>query len=25
VLGHVTDFLMDNKTWTIRYLIGATG
>jgi hypothetical protein len=24
-LGHVTDFLMDDKTWTIHYLIGATG
>jgi hypothetical protein len=25
VLGHVTDFLIDAKTWTIRYLIGETG
>ena len=25
VLGHVKDFLIDGKTWTIRYLIGTTG
>ena len=25
VLGHVTNFLMDEKTWTICYLIGTTG
>jgi hypothetical protein len=24
-LGHLTDFLIDDKTWTIRYLIGTTG
>ncbi len=25
VLGHLTDFLIDEKTWTIHYLLGETG